>query len=341
MGRPKRYAAAAALALLAPLAAACSAGPGARPLDPSLTAALARVADTPGNRRQIWYDDTAALVRVAGRSWHRHGAYAALRGLGAPGLAAAAPQISAGIDLIGDTYAISAGRPPAAVGLLAGGQRPARVRRYLTALGWRRHGRGLAAPPFAAAVRGSTAETLIALPLARVAAAGTDLRYGYPGASLRQIGSPRGRTLAADPLVDAIAHGLGPVAAAWIGAYPAGPAGDTASGTAGRAAAGPAPVLAAVGVRAPAAARSAPVAVGCTAWPGAAAAAAYRRALQQALLGGGRNPVTRRPFRRVLRHATVRAADGRYHLVCWQARTPGQGLLVFSMAGQHDLPGLS
>ncbi len=222
MGRPKRYAAAAAAALLAPLAAACSGGPGARPVDPSLTAALARVADTPGNRGQIWYDDTAALVRVTGRSWSRHGAFAALRGLGAPGLASAAPQISAGIDLIGDTYAISAGRPPDAVGLLAGGQRPAKVTRYLAALGWRRHGRGLAAPPFAAAVRGSTAEALIALPLARVAAAGTDLRYGYRGASLRQIGSPRGRTLAADPLVDALARGLGPVAAAWIGSYPAG-----------------------------------------------------------------------------------------------------------------------
>jgi hypothetical protein len=330
VGRPKRYAAAAALALLAPLAAACSGGPGARPVDPSLTAALARVADTPGNRQQVWYDDTAALVRVAGRSWSRHGAYAALRGLGAPGLASSAPQISAGIDLIGDTYAISAGRPPAAVGLLAGGQRPAKVIRYLKALGWRRHGRGLAAPPFAAAVKGSTAEALIALPLALVAAAGTDLRYGYPAASLRQIGSPRGRTLAADPLVDALARGLGPVAAAWIGTYPA-----------GRTAAGPAPALAAVGVRAPAAGRSVPVAVGCTAWADAAAAAAYRRALQRALLGGGLNPVTRQPFRRLLRHAAVRAAGGRHHLVCWQARTPGQGLLVFSMAGQHDLPGLS
>ncbi len=325
--RPRRHAAVAAAAIvLAVLGAGCSSGGAAGHGSSSLTAALGRVADTSSNRAQIWYDDTAALVRVAGRSWHRHRGFALLRGVGAPGLVPWAGQISAGIRVIDENYAIAAGTPPRGIGLLAGGQQAGRVTGYLARLGWKPHGRGLRAPPLRAVMGGSTIGAALDLPLAQVRADGQDLRYGYARTDLREVGQPAGRTLAGDPVVGALARCLGHVVAAWIGSYPPSPP--------------LAPAEVAVGVRAPAGRASVPQAVGCSAWRSAAAAAAYRLDLDRALLGSGVDPVSHEPFSRLLPRASVHGVGGAQHLVSWQADSPGHAPLVFKMVETRDLPAL-
>jgi hypothetical protein len=182
----------------------------------SLRQALARVADTDGTRSQIYYDDTSALVTLAGRNLGGTAGFAVLRGSGAEGLQSLAQVISSqpGIQLFDADYTITAGSPPSQVGLLAGGQPGSSITGNLTKVGWRQQGNTLVGPSPLSAGGDQQETAMLALNLARVRTNGSDVTYGEASADLDQIGSPSGRTLAQDPAVDAAAHCLGDVVAA-------------------------------------------------------------------------------------------------------------------------------
>lgn len=313
--------AAIAVVTLTIASAACSSSPAGSSGGTPLMQALARVADTAGARSQVSYDNTAALVRVAGANPGSRSGFAGLRGLGAP---AAAGQIAgaAGLSLFGESYSITAGKPPQTLSLLAGGQSASRITARLTSLGWKRSGGDLIGPAPASA---SPASTALAEEMPQVLPAGPDVIVGGPGASLGQIGSPRGSTLAGDPAVSALAQCLGNVVAAEIvtGGYPGGrqPGGVAA------------------GISQPASSTATPRAVICASWPSQAAAAGYAAALRQALPGGtslARNV----PYAKFLIRPAVTTVGGTHHLVRWQASTPGNALTVFQLLADVDLPAL-
>jgi hypothetical protein len=107
--------------------AACGSGGGAASGEGSgLEAALSRLADTSNNRSLITYDDTAVLVKLTGNIISGSG-YAPLIGNGVGELMADASTVQslARINLLGERYGISAGQPPASVGVVAGGQNAA------------------------------------------------------------------------------------------------------------------------------------------------------------------------------------------------------------------------
>jgi hypothetical protein len=317
--------AAAGAIILLTLTTACSSGSGG---GNSLQAALGRVSDTANTRTQIWYDDTAALVKLAGRAWASQTGFALLRGMGAFNLAPEAELLPAGpgINLLNEDYAISAGQPPREVGLVEGGQDAGRIKSGLSRLGWKPAGGKLVAPP-AGSVRGSTAAgPSYTLHLAQVMVSGADVSYGDSQADLSQIGQPSGQTLAQDPRISALADCLGNVVASSIGIYNGGEQ--------------PAPAEVAVGIRSPASNTAAPRAVACVSWPSAAAASTYQANLRKALLGGGMSLTRDEPFSRLLTRATLHNVGGAQHVIAWQAATPGNAILVFSLLASEDLPAL-
>jgi hypothetical protein len=303
---------------------ACSGGGGVS----GLQAALGHIASTSGNRSQIWYDDTAALVKLAGSSPASVKGFALLRGLGSSGLASLAAELPGptGINVLREGYSISAGSPPAGVTLISGGQDASKISSDLIRLGWARKGGALVAPAPASTSGNEFASTL-SVYLGQVSAQGSGLVFGGRAAHLSQAGSPSGPTLAQDPVVSALAGCLGHVVAAWIGAYHAGPG------------LRPAPSEVAVGVTSPASNASVPRVVGCAAWPTATAAASYRRDLGRALASG--MSVSRgERFSDLLTHASVRDVGGREHVVAWHADTPGDAQLAIQLVQSTDLPGL-
>jgi hypothetical protein len=292
----------------------------------SLRQALARVADTDDTRSQIYYDNTAALVKLAGRNLGTTAGFALLRGNGATALQSLAQLITSqpGINLADADYTITAGSPPRQVGLLAGGQPGSSITGNLTKVGWRQQGNTLVGPSPLSAGGDQQDTALLALNLARVRANGSDVTYGEASADLDQIGSPSGRTLAADPTVGAAADCLGDVVAADIMAPYQG---------------GRKPTVLAVGIRHPASNTDTPHAVVCVGWPDQDAANAYATAVQQQLTSG-LSITTNSRYDTLLRNPTVHNVGGAQHLVRWEADTPGDVQRVFTMINSVDVPAL-
>lgn len=192
----------------------------------SFQAALGRISATPATRSLIHYDDTGALVQLAGTSWAAQGGFADLRGTGAGALTQVGQLLATGpgVNLLKAGYTITAGRPPQQVGLLAGGQPGQRISTGLARLGWTQ-AKGRLVAPSPQNVGGNQQFTSIyASNLAQVRTAGSDLRFGGAQADLSEIDGPSGPTLAGDPRIRALAGCLGDVVAAEIDAsYPGGP----------------------------------------------------------------------------------------------------------------------
>jgi hypothetical protein len=313
------------------VAAGCSSGAGSAANGAStaaggggpLSSALAHVADTSNNRSSIYFDDTAGLYRLTGPSPDYAKGFGVLIGLGAGSVAGYAQALpDTGLDLAKESFAITAGSPPATLTLVDGGQDASRVTSHMTRLGWKPDGPALAAPPLTAAAGSGSYFTLV---MATVRASGTDAAFGGAGADLTQIGSPAGPTLATDPQVSALTSCLGAVvAAAFEVGRPAGP--DS-------------PAELAVGVRTPASGTAVPQAVACAAWPTEAAASQYAAALRTALSTG--KSVTGEPYATLLTQASVTAIGGGQHIVQWTASSPARANQVFQMLDNKDLPGLS
>jgi hypothetical protein len=300
----------------------CSSGSGGSG-GTGLESALSRVADTAGNRTNITYDNTAELVRLAGKNPVSKNAFGQLRGWGVPAVAQTMLELpaGAGFDLFGEEYGISAGFAPKSVSLMAGGQSAAQITGHLTGLGWKNSGGLLVAPP---PLKAGSKAGLLALDAAHVQAAGSDVVFGAPEASLSQIGSPTGTTLASDPRISALAQCLGNVVAAGI--YSGGNLG------------GKKPAAVAVGVSQPASSTATPHAVVCVSWSTRAAATHFATELRKAL--AGLSFVQNRPYSDFLKHATVTTVGGSQHVVEWQADTPGNAQTVFQMVEAVGLPAL-
>jgi hypothetical protein len=128
----------------------CSGGSGAGGSGGTgLDAALAKVADGPVTRAQVAYDNTAALVKLAGTGLDPTKGFALLRGYGASSLMELVTQLTSdtGINVLGEDYAITAGNPPQMVTLLHGGQSASVVTSRLGKLGWKQDNGALLAPP--------------------------------------------------------------------------------------------------------------------------------------------------------------------------------------------------
>jgi hypothetical protein len=302
----------------------CSSGSG-QIAGTSLQAALSHVADTPGNRASISYDDTSALVRLAGSGLGTTKGFALLRGWGAPSLTQLMVILTSdtGIDVFSEDYAISAGNPPQMLTLVHGGQDASLVTSRLAKLGWKQNGGTLTGPAFPAG--GSGGASNYSLQMHVVQASGSDVTVGQSGANLSQIGSPSGSTLASDPLIAALASCLGDVFAAQV---------QVGGGLGGRN-----PVAVAVGVAAPASNSATPHAVACVAWPGQSGAAQYAADVRKAL-SGGESLATNRPFSALLSNTSVTSIGGSQNIVQWQGDTPGRADLIFQMYLDRDLPGL-
>jgi hypothetical protein len=318
---------ASAIIVLACSLGSCSSGSGGSgPIaGSSLQAALSHVADTPATRAAIAYDDTSALVQLAGTDPGATKGFAQIRGWGAASLADMMVSLSGdtGISVFGEDYSITAGNPPQALTLLHGGQDASLVTSSLTKLGWKQNGGMLVGPAYPAG--GSGNATDYALQLHVVQASGSDLTFGGSAANLSQIGSPSGSTLAGDPLVAALASCLGDVVAAQV----------QVGGDLG----GRNPVAVAVGVAAPASNAATPHAVACVAWPSQAGATQYAADARKALSSGS-SLATNQPFSAVLANPSVTSIGGSQHIVQWQADTPGRADRIFQMYLDRDLPGL-
>jgi hypothetical protein len=288
---------------------------------------LARVSDTASNRDIIYYDNTAALVGLAGSSLAAESTgYGQLRGMGAANLVSftSTMQSDTGINLFAENYAISAGRNPSVfVTLIAGGQNASLVTGRMIKLGWKKDADGTLAAPSPQAARGYGAE--YTLNMVKVEAENSDVLVGGSGANLSQIGSPSGPTLAGDPVISALAGCLGNVVAAAM--Y----SGQGASITA-------APTEVAVGIGQPASATATPHAVVCVSWPSRAAADTYASNVRKAL-STGLSPEYNERFSAILPHATVTSVGGDAHVVEWQA-DPSNVETVFNMLNSDGLPAL-
>jgi hypothetical protein len=312
-----------AVATAGSLVSACGTGGGGSGGGTRLDAALSRVADNSNTRSEVFYDDTAALVKVTGKRLTAKG-YGLLVGTGASGLQPYVEVIQgqADIRLLDEQYAISAGTPPRNVGLIAGGQNTSQVTRDLTRQGWKRRGNLLVMLPLnlSNALDGATAGWL-----SQVQASGSDVIYGQQQADLSQAGAPAGPTLAQNSQISALANCLGDVVAAGIfSPYDRGAAVKPAV---------------AVGVGRPASNTGVPREVVCVAWPNSGAASRYAANLRTAL-ASGRSLAANRPWSAILRQASVTVVGGSQNLVEWRAQTPGSPLLAFQMIYDRDLPGL-
>ena len=316
---------AAAMAMISTFAlAGCSSGAGTMSRSGTLNGALAHVADTANNRSAIYFDDTAELYRLTGPSPDYGKGFGVLIGWGASSITEYALSLPAdtGIDLFKESFAITAGSPPATLTLIDGGQDASLVTSRMTRLGWKPGGGALAAPsPAAAWVNGIN----YALPMTTVRADGANAAFGGAGAELSQIGSPTGATLASDPEVSALASCLGTVVAAEFSA-------DHEVG-------GKRPAALAAGVRTPASGTDTPRAVACVEWPTEDAASQYAAALRRALSTG--KSVTGEPYATLLTQSNVTAIGGQLHIVQWTASTPARADQVFQLLEDSDLPGLS
>jgi hypothetical protein len=302
----------------------CSGGSGG---GTGLESALGHIADTSGNRTQIWYDNTSELVKLAGASPAASKGFALLRGIGTGGLASFAESLPSqtAVKVLGEDYAISAGSPPSNVTLISGGQDAGKTASDLTGLGWEKEAGRLVAPS-SASTSGHQLTATLALEMAQVSdGSGQDITIGGRDANLAQAGSPRGKTLAQDPVISALAGCLGNVVAASIGSYNSG--------------SHPAPAEVATGVATPSGNSSVPQVVTCAAWPTAAAASTYQRNLATALRSG--ESVSRgERFAALLTHSSVRDVGGPEHIVAWSAGTPGDAQLILQLVESEDLPAL-
>jgi hypothetical protein len=312
-----------AVAAAGALAACGSGGGAASGGGTGLEAALSRLADTSNNRSLITYDDTAALVKLSGNTLSATG-YAPLIGNGVGSLIADASTVQslAGINLLGEQYGISAGVPPATVGVVAGGQNAALVTRKLVGQGWKRQGQRLVMLPLNLnnELDGETTGLL-----SLVQPTGSDVVFGLPKGNLSQAGTPAGETLEQDPRISALASCLGNVVAADI-------TNEDPFTTLK-------PSEVAAGVTTPASNAAVAHAVVCVAWPSSGTAARYTSALRQALATGS-SQRTRERWSAMLRDASVTTIGGSQNVVQWQAQTPQGALTVLDMVDSADLPGL-
>lgn len=303
-------------------AAGCSGGGGSG--GTGLQSALSRVADTASNRSEVTYDDTAALVQLAGTSPTSTKGFAELRGWGVPAVAEQVYALpgNAGFNLLGEDYSISAGNPPQSVSLMAGGQSASQLTSHLTGLGWKQRAGKLVGP---APLTASSSAGTLAIDAAQVQATGSDVVFGTSAANLSMIGSPKGTTLASDPIISTLAQCLGNVVAAdlFSGGYLGGQK----------------PAGLAVGISKPASNTATPHAVVCVSWSSQAAASAYASQVRQALSSGTSLPQDE-PYSDFLTHPAVTTVGGSQHVVEWQADTPKSAQTVFTMVDEIGLPAL-
>lgn len=291
-----------------------------------LEAALARVADTPNNQSVIYYDNTSALVSLVGKSLSAEAkGYGELRGNGATNLVSSMALLphDTGINLLDESYAITAGAPPASLTLVADGQDGTLVTGQMTKLGWKKGAGGTLAGPSPTTASMDTAE--YAIHMRKVQAANSDVLIGGASADLSQIGSPSGSTLADNPGIKALAGCLGNVVAATM--Y----GGRFATIKAD-------PTEVAVGISQPAKASVAPHAVVCVSWPSQAAADTYAANVRK-VLATGLSLRSNERYSALLGHATVTNVGGDAHIVEWQA-APVTAETVFEMQVTDDLPAL-
>ncbi len=312
-------------AVLVAAVAGCSSGGGSG--SSGLDTALGRVSDTASNRAIIYYDNTAELVSLVGKSLSAESTgYGQLRGMGASSLVSFIYTMASdtGINLFDENYAITAGQNPSvAVTLIAGGQDASLVTGRMIKLGWKKDPDGTLTGPSPTAASGDGGQ--YALSLVKVQAENSDVLVGGPDANLSQIGSPSGTTLADDPDISALAGCLGNVVAATM--Y-SGPSGSITAD----------PTEVAVGITQPASAKATPHAVVCVSWPSQAAADTYASNVRKAL-STGLSPVYDRRFSAYLPHATVTSVGGDAHVVEWQA-DPADVETVFNMLNSSALPAL-
>lgn len=331
-----------ALAGLAPAVAGCSGGSGPtgstrEGSGASLLTALAHVADTASNRSWIWYDDTAAIARIAGTGSSpasRPKGFGSLRGMGTgtSTLESAQAAKDTGIDIYNEGYSISAGTLPKEMTLVHGGQNAQAVTASLVALGWQDTRGTLKAPP-SSGVMVPAGSPLAGAPyrfiLGQVKASGPDVKFGNSGTDLDQIGSPSGPTIASDRLISALANCLGDVVAAEFTVhriYYGRPVGRG-------------PIEVAIGVLRPASNTATPRTVVCAAWPGESAAKRYARDVQEAI--SSETSITgKQRYSAELTNSAVTIVGGRQHVVEWQADTPAGAGTVFGMMQLYDLPAL-
>ncbi|WP_154814101.1 hypothetical protein [Actinophytocola xinjiangensis] len=291
-----------------------------------LLLALDRVAATEDTRAWVTFDDTAALVELAGAEpGVDEGGHGSLRGYGAANLAPYVTVIEEqpGIALLDADFTVSAGQPPHLVGLVAGGQDGTRISEGLTGLGWTREEQTLVAPALGEVDDARFAS--LTLQLAKARAEGSDLVYGGVGADLARIGEPTGETLADDPRTRALSDCLGDVVVAAV-ATP-------------NLRATPQPTAVAVGVRAPSANTDTPHAVVCTSWSSESDAEKHHSLLDKAMSDGA-SGATREPWSDLFADVTTDNLGGDQHVVSWDADTPGKPpTLVMNMLSKVDLPG--
>ena len=287
------------------------------PSGAGLQTALGRIAATAANRNGIYYDDTAALTKLTGGD-HTKG-FGPLIGIGSSSLSSMGEPLhdDTGIDVMGETYAISAGQPPKALTVVAGGQDSKLVTSRLTKLGWKPTGGLLTAPSL-------TATYGIQLP--KVRPSGSDVIIGGTDADLGEAGDPSGTTLADDALTSSLAGCLGDVVAAYLASGSTVASSDLTE--------------LAVGVARPADSSATPRAIVCTAWSAAGAASKYEAAARTALKSGI-SAASNKPYSSYLKNPEVTTVGGPQHLVRWQADTPGNASMIISMVVRRDLPGLN
>ncbi|GAB3928776.1 hypothetical protein GCM10011575_13340 [Microlunatus endophyticus] len=284
--------------------------------DTGLKSALARISDTAANRNGVYYDDTAGLTKLTGDSPAE--GFGPLLGFGASSLSSMGKPLrdDTGIDVAGESYAISAGQPPRALTVVAGGQDGRQVTSRLTKLGWKSAAGALTAPSVTATY---------GIQLAKVRPDGSDVIIGGTGADLDRAGDPDGATLADDALTSALAGCLGDV----VTAYFVSGSTVTSSGMTELAA----------GIARPASASATPRAVVCTAWSSPGTASRYAAAARTDLKSGT-SDASNRPYSSLLKNSGVTSVGGRQNVVRWQADTPGNASMIFTMVVQRDLPGL-
>lgn len=288
-----------------------------------LTAALSRISDTSDNRSQVLYDDTAGLVALTGSQLGGTG-YGQLTGMGTGNLVEDYQQLQsqAGISVLGESYAISAGPPPQTVGVLAGGQNASQVTKDLTQQGWKQHGARLVMLPLNLS---NNLDAQTGGELSQVQPGGSDVIFGAQQADLSQAGSPSGQTLAQDPVISALASCLGNVAAAGFFSGYQGPVLR--------------PAEVAVGVTTPASKTAVPHAVVCAAWATSSGASQYAANVTTAL-SSGVSPTLNEQWSKVVRQPSVTSVGGGQHVVRWQAETPQGASLVFNLVDSANLPAL-
>jgi hypothetical protein len=291
----------------------------------TLRVALSRIAATDDTRGYLSFDDTARLVALSGKDWGGPpGGFGSLRGQGADALVVYGAVVSErpGINLLDADYTITAGQPPHQLSMITGGQRADQITRGLTDLGWHADAGRLVSPGIGG-YKGPDELGPLALQLAQVRVAGSDLVYGGADAHLDAAGKPSGSTLAGDPRISALAGCLGDVVAAVI-------ATPKMSGKLH-------PTAVAVGVRAPGQSTDTPRGVACLSWASADEAHQYASLLDRSFQEG-QSGRTAKPWKEILHSISAKDVGGGEHIVAWEADMPGNATLVIKMLQNLDLP---